>query len=218
MLVRANFEERVVVRPDEYLWVDSPAAGVQRMMLDRVGEELARATSLVRFEPNSEFSSHVHSGGEEYLVLEGVFEDENGAYSPGTYVRNPAGTSHQPRIGEQGALIFVKLQQFESDDQTSVVVDTGSASFLPGLVPGLDVLPLHQFGEEQVALVRWAPHTEFDSHTHVGGEEIFVIEGCFYDEQGKYPQGSWLRSPKGSSHKPFTKGEGALIYVKLGHL
>jgi hypothetical protein len=30
--------------------------------------------------------------------------------------------------------------------------------------------------------------------------------------------GSWIRSPRYSKHAPFTGAEGALIYVKVGHL
>ena len=59
-------------------------------MRDRVGGELARATSLVRYAPASSFERHAHSGGEEVLVLDGVFTDENGDYSAGTYLRNCA--------------------------------------------------------------------------------------------------------------------------------
>lgn len=218
MRLNADFSERVVVRPEDYQWVGSPMPGVERMMLDRIGDELARATSLVRYAPNSEFSRHVHTGGEEYLVLEGAFGDEHGRYPAGTYVRNPIGSAHTPQVGEQGCVIFVKLQQFEKEDRRQCVIDTRSARWSPGLVAGLEVLPLHEYGSEHVALVRWAPNTRFQPHWHQGGEEILVIEGEFRDEHGHYPAGSWLRSPHQSQHAPFTGDEGALIYVKVGHL
>ena len=73
-------------------------------------------------------------------------------------------------------------------------------------------------GAEQVALVKWRPHTQFTNHKHFGGEEIFVIKGVFYDEYGVYPQGTWLRSPHESSHAPFTKEEETIIFVKTCHL
>ncbi len=218
MHLNADFQKRVVIRPDAHQWVPSPMPGVTRMMLDRVGAEVARATSLVRYEPGSTFSPHTHGGGEEFLVLEGVFADEHGAYPAGTYVRNPIGTTHTPVIGAEGALILVKLHQFSPTDQQPVVLDTTQAAWFPGRVPGLSVLPLHQHDEEQVALVRWAPETRFPTHQHWGGEEIYVLEGVFHDEQGAYPAGSWLRSPHLSAHTPFTETEGALIYVKTGHL
>ncbi|KZY60906.1 cupin, partial [Oleiphilus sp. HI0065] len=154
--LRADFDARFVVDPSSYQWVDSPMPGVERMMLDRVGDEVARATSIVRYAPNSEFSEHTHDGGEEFVVLDGVFEDEHGVYPKGTYVRNPIGTAHQPKIGEQGATIFVKLHQFDARDSASVNIDTHATCWLPGLVDGLSVMPLHEFEGEHIALVRWA--------------------------------------------------------------
>lgn len=218
MRLNADFSERVVIRPDDYQWVASPMPGVERMMLDRIGDEVARATSLVRYAPNSTFSAHVHGGGEEFFVLQGTFADEHRRYPAGTYVRNPIGTEHTPSIGEDGCLIFVKLHQFEQDDRRPVVIDTRKSEWLPGLVPGLTVMSMHEYEGEHVALVKWAPRTEFQAHTHWGGEEIFVIEGCFCDEHGEYPAGSWIRSPDQSRHEPFTREESALIYVKTGHL
>lgn len=177
--IHADFSQRAVVTPSHYEWVPSPMPGVERMMLDRIGDEVARATSLVRYAPNSEFSPHTHDGGEEYFVLEGAFADEHGTYPEGHYVRNPIGTSHTPRIGAEGATIFVKLHQFEKADQHQLAIDTTTAEWRPGLVDGLSVLPLHSFERENVALVRWAPNTQFKVHQHWGGEEIFVVNGTF---------------------------------------
>jgi anti-sigma factor ChrR (cupin superfamily) len=39
MKLRADFDQRVAVTPEQYEWVPSPAPGVERMMLDRVGAE-----------------------------------------------------------------------------------------------------------------------------------------------------------------------------------
>ncbi|KJS45464.1 cupin domain-containing protein [Roseovarius sp. BRH_c41] len=216
MRINADFSQRVVVRPEDYDWVQSPATGVERMMLDRIGDEVARATTLVRFAPESYFDAHTHGGGEEFLVLEGVFSDESGDYPAGSYVRNPIGTSHKPHTKE-GCTILVKLYQFDRSDTEQFHIDTKSADFRPGLVEGLSVLPLHTTVNENVALVRWAPGTRFTPHRHWGGEEIFVIEGTFADEHGRYPAGSWVRSPHLSEHKPYSD-EGCLIYVKTGHL
>jgi anti-sigma factor ChrR (cupin superfamily) len=218
MFLNADFSKRVVIRPADYAWVASPMPGVERMMLDRVGEEVARATSLVRYAPDSRFSPHVHDGGEEFFVLEGEFGDEHALYPEGTYVRNPIGSKHSPRVGKSGCVIFVKLHQFDGSDRRPVVIDTRHAGWLPGLVPGLEVMSLHEHEGEHVALVRWAPNTTFQAHTHWGGEEILVLEGTFFDEHGEYPAGSWLRNPHMSQHTPYTRDDGALIYVKVGHL
>ena len=216
MKLHADFSQRVVVSSDQLPWIDSPMPGVQRRLLERDGEEVARATSLVRYASGSQFSPHTHGGGEEFLVLEGVFSDEQGDYPAGTYVRNPVGSIHRPS-SHDGCTIWVKLWQMHPDDQQRVAIDTTQMPWRPGLVPGLQVMPLHAHGTESVALVKWAPGTQFQRHVHYGGEEIFVLDGVFEDEFGSYPQGTWLRNPSGSSHTPFSR-EGCLIYVKVGHL
>ena len=216
MEINSDFSKRAVIRPGDIDWVHSPASGVNRMMLDRIGDEVARATTIVKFEPGSSFDSHSHELGEEYLVMDGVFSDESGDYPAGTYVRNPPGSAHTP-FTDPGATIFVKLRQFDPMDKVQKVVDTRRAAFSPGLVDGLSVLPLHQAGTESVALVKWEPGTVFNRHRHWGGEEILVLDGTFQDEHGDYPTGTWLRNPHLSEHAPFSD-EGCLIYVKTGHL
>ncbi len=218
MLVNADFFQQVIIRPDDYKWTPSPAAGVERMMLDRIGKEVGHATSLVRYAADSDFPTHVHSGGEEILVLEGEFSDEHGNYPAGSYLRNPVGTSHTPKVGSSGATLLVKLHQFDERDTIQVNINTNVESWRPGLVSGLSVMPLHEFEVEHIALVKWAPFTRFQLHSHFGGEEIFVLNGTFHDEFGSYPTGTWLRSPHLSQHLPYTKDDGALIYVKTGHL
>jgi anti-sigma factor ChrR (cupin superfamily) len=218
MLVNSDFSQTVVVRPEDYRWVDSPEPGVERMMLDRIGDEVARATSLVRFAPNSTFPPHVHGGGEEFLVLEGEFGDEHQTHSAGTYVRNPIGTRHAPRVGAQGCVIFVKLHQFDPEDDKPIVIATRNRKWSLQLAPGLDAMPLHRFRNERVFLIRWAPNTVLEEHMHDGGEEAFVLQGLFADENGDYPAGTWVRYPDRSRHRAFTRGEGALLYLKTGHL
>ena len=217
MQLHNNFAQRVVVLNTQQQWQPSPMAGVSRMMLDRAGGEVARATSLVRYAPDSGYHSHQHDGGEEILVLEGVFSDEHGDYPAGTYLRNPPGSSHTP-YSKDGCLLLVKLWQFSAGDTQQLVLHSHQTDFAPSIAPGLSVLPLHEFDGVSTALVRFAPHTRFHPHIHPGGEEILVLEGVFCDELGAYPAMSWLRNPRYSQHQPFTGEEGALIYVKVGHL
>lgn len=216
MKLHADFNQRVVVLSDELAWIDSPMPGVQRRLLERDGNEVARATSIVRYAPNSYFSAHTHGGGEEFFVLDGIFSDQYGHYPPGTYIRNPVGSSHRP-FSQEGCTILVKLWQMQPEDQQRVAIATAEAAWVPGLVAGLEVMPLHSFGTEQVALVKWSAGTRFQSHCHWGGEEIFVLEGVFADEFGVYPKGTWIRNPRGSCHTPFSPS-GCVIYVKTGHL
>jgi anti-sigma factor ChrR (cupin superfamily) len=215
-LIRADFSQRALVRPDDSPWVASPSPGVTRRPLDRIGDEKARATSLVRYAAGSAFPEHQHPEGEEIFVLEGVFSDESGDHPAGSYLRNPPGSAHSPS-SDQGCTLFVKLRQFDPADRETVRIQTQDVQFFPGQVPGLSVFPLHNHGGVSSALVRWAPGTRFLPHTHWGGEEILVLEGTFQDEHGDYPAGTWIRSPHLSRHHPFST-EGCLIYVKVGHL
>ncbi len=217
MNLNDDFTVRIVDHAASASWSPSPLPGVDRRMLDRVGNEPARATSIVRYAPGSHFDRHAHGAGEEILVLDGVFSDESGDHPAGTYLRNPPGSAHAP-FSRAGCLLFVKLRQFAPDDLASVCRPTRTTAWQPGLVPGLAVMPLHAHQGIHTALVRWAPNTRFNTHAHPGGEEILVLDGVFSDEGGDYPRGTWLRSPCWSRHTPFTGAQGALIYVKVGHL
>lgn len=216
MLLNANLSERVVVDSQALPWQPSPSPRVQRRLLERDGQEVARATSIVQYAPGARFDAHRHDLGEEIFVLAGTLSDESGDYGPGTYLKNPPGSSHAP-FSEDGCTLFVKLRHLDPDDALRVVVDTRQSVWFQGLVEGLKVLPLSEFGTTHTAMVRWAPGTYFNPHRHYGGEEIFVVEGVFSDEHGSYPQGSWIRSPHLSQHQPFSV-EGCLILVKTGHL
>ncbi|MDY6813524.1 MAG: cupin domain-containing protein [Pseudomonadota bacterium] len=216
MQLNMDYAARVVVDTAALPWQPSPAPGVERKLLERDGEELARATSLVRYAPGAQFASHRHDAGEEIFVLQGTFADEAGSYAAGTYLKNPPGSSHAPSSPD-GCALFVKLRYQSPDDSARIVIDTTTAVWHPGLVEGLTVLPLASHATQHTALVRWAPGTRFTPHRHYGGEEIFVLDGVFEDEHGRYPAGSWLRSPHLSQHRPFSR-EGCTILVKTGHL
>jgi anti-sigma factor ChrR (cupin superfamily) len=214
-MLNMDFSEKVVIDTNGLDWVKSPMPGVWRKPLAREDAERGHATSIVRYEPGARFRQHDHPGGEEILVLEGVFSDETGDYPAGTYFRNPVGFRHAP-FSETGCVLLVKLHQFQPDDTDHVVLATRSAPFHPGS-GNLQVMPLHAHGTEQVALVRWPAGERFQSHRHVGGEEIFVLSGELKDEHGRYPAGTWLRSPHGSEHRPRVEQD-TLIWVKVGHL
>ncbi len=216
MQLNTDLSQPAVMRAADTPWQPSPAPGVDRRMLYREGDEVATATSVVRYAPGSRFDEHVHDGGEEFLVLAGTFSDASGDFSAGTYVRNPPGSSHAPWT-RQGTTILVSLRQFQRGDTARVVLDTLNSPWSPGQVAGLDVMPLHSYGTEHIALVRWAPGTRFNAHQHWGGEEIYVISGELRDEHGAYPADTWLRNPHSSRHTPWSEN-GALIYVKVGHL
>jgi anti-sigma factor ChrR (cupin superfamily) len=216
MNLNSDFSQRVLIHPDNQPWSPSSSNGVEQKILEQDGAEGARATSIVRYAPGASFPSHVHELGEEIFVLEGVLSDESGDYGPGSYIKNAPGSMHAPRSAK-GCTLFVKLGHLDVKDRQSVVVDTFKTNWHPGLVPGLAVMPLSSFETQNTALVRWSPETYFSAHRHYGGEEILVIAGVFEDEHGRYPQGTWIRSPHLSLHQPFSK-EGCTILVKTGHL
>ncbi len=216
MRINADFNERVVIDTNTMNWTASPSAGVERKMLDRIGDEVARATTIVRFLPGANFSAHTHAKGEEFFVLDGTFGDEHGQYPAGSYVRNPAGTKHTP-ICPDGCTILVKLRQFDDADTKQFAIDTNNAEWQPRPVPGLSALPLHEFGDERVYLVKFAPGAKVENDEHPGGEEVFVLSGELRDEHGTYLAGTWLRQPDGSRHAPYSE-TGCTLWVKRGHL
>ena len=214
MTLNADYGARVVIDTRTAPWAASSEPGVERHLLDQAGGTGERTTCIERHAPGSVFESD--GLGEECLVLSGSFEDEEGVYPAGAYVRTRPGARRRCATAS-GCELFVKRGQFQAGDDAQVAIDTRSARFRPGLVPGLTVLPLHEFGGEHVAFVRWAPGTRFQPHTHWGGEEILVLDGVFSDEHGDYPACTWIRSPHLSRHHPFSE-PGCLIYVKVGHL
>ncbi|ELA6647029.1 MULTISPECIES: cupin domain-containing protein [Vibrio] len=214
-MLNMDFSKRIVIDTAQQEWIASPSKGVWRKPLEREAKESGHTTSVVKYEPNSQFSTHPHPQGEEILVLKGVFSDEYGDYPAGTYLRNPPGSQHAP-FSKEGCVILVKLNQFESEDLETVRINTNQASWQSG-VGGLQVMPLHNFEHEHVALVKWPKGEKFQPHRHFGGEEIFVLSGEFRDELGTYPALSWIRSPHMSEHFPFVEQE-TIIWVKTGHL
>jgi len=210
-----DFTKQVVINTNEQSWIESPMTGVWRKPLAREEAERGHATSIVKYEAGASFSAHDHPLGEEILVLEGIFSDETGDYKAGTYFRNPEGFRHAP-FSKKGCTILVKLHQFQADDTSHINIDTEHTQWRHGF-GGLKVIPLHEHGTESVALVKWPAGEVFQPHSHFGGEEIYVISGEFIDEHGRYPAGTWIRSPHLSQHFPRVEID-TLIWVKVGHL
>jgi len=217
MNLNADFDRRAVVHAARLDWVPSPMAGVHRRMLDRVGDEVARATSIVRYAPGSQFSPHTHGGGEEFLVLDGVFQDEHGDYPVGSYVRNPPTSRHTPG-SEIGCTLFVELWQFDPADRTQVCVATAGRPLTRGDDrKAVSILPLFEDPVEAVRLEKWAPNAPIDIAAR-GGLELLVLAGSF-DEQGEHcTEQSWLRLPPGAVFHGVAGPNGCRVWVKSGHL
>lgn len=217
MNLHADMRQKAVVHAAQQDWQASPMPGVARRMLHRVGDEVAQATSLVRYAPGSHFSAHTHTGGEEFLVLEGVFQDEHGDYPAGTYIRNPPTTRHTPSSA-QGCTIFVKLWQFDPQDRTRVIVQTDKmARIHDAQRPGVQVSPLYRDALEDVRLEEWAPQHSITLDLPHGGE-FLVLQGGFTEGVETFATDSWLRLPSGSRLQAQTGAQGAKLWVKLQHL
>lgn len=217
MELNADFSRRAVVHAARLEWVPSPMPGVDRRMLDRIGGEVARATSIVRYAPGSRFSAHAHEGGEEFLVLEGVFQDEHGDYPKGVYVRNPPGSQHVPG-SEPGCVIFVKLRQFRQDDRQPVRIDTASTPFQScDSRPGIDVLPLFDSRFETVRMERYSANAIVEM-TCPNGLELLVLDGRLDEQEESLEPYSWLRLPPGTILRGRAGPGGCTVWLKKDHL
>jgi len=214
MELHANFDEPVLIHSADLPWVASPIAGVDRRMLDRIGAEVARATSIVRYAPGSQFSAHTHNGGEEFIVLEGVFQDEHGDYPAGTYVRNPPTTAHTPGSAN-GCVIFVKLWQFDPDDRNQFRKEMGKSA--DEMAQGVRTDVLHEDGRETVRHVALTPGTTL-SEMPAGGAELLMLGGKAETDHGALRCYSWLRLPEGTRLQITAGSDGATFWVKTGHL
>jgi anti-sigma factor ChrR (cupin superfamily) len=188
-------------------------------MLERSGDEVAVASSIVRYAPGSAFHAHTHGLGEEFIVLEGVFSDESGDFPAGTYVRNPPGSAHAP-ASRPGCVIFVKLRQMQAQEIHSVRVSAVDRIWKPGDIAGHERALLYSQGSMSVALEHLAPGGQLPARAVAGGEEIFVLEGELRLLEADRPilkAWSWLRQP-GSQQPGIVSETGALWWVKRGHL
>ena len=221
MLINADFTCRALLAPEHYQWVSSPQNGVERVMLDRVGAEKARATSIVRYAPDSNFPHHLHPGGEEILVLSGTFSADNIDYPAGWYLRNPPNSGHQP-YSKEGAVIFVKLWQMPATEARYVAIDTNDTANWQKK-GNRDVCHLFSDDSEQVSLQRLNANEVLFTDAVKGGAEILVldgklIDGELIDDAQIYTRGGWIRLPVGALPKIKAGAQGVTVYLKTGHL
>lgn len=215
--VNDDFSKRVVLHSETIEWENSPMPGVDRRRLDRVCAENERVTTIVRYAPGSNFSAHVHHGGEEFIVLEGVFEDDYGAWPAGSYIRNPPQSSHTPGSGP-GCIIFVKLWQFQPDDRTFVHAQRHKlACVAERHREGVCASPLYSDEYEDVRFEYWDAHASVTLDAS-GGAEILVLDGSFHEGDDHLQRHSWLRTPPSSKVTAIAGSEGACVWIKKGHL
>ncbi len=217
MDLNADFSQRVLLHGDAIVWTPSPIPGVDRRMLDRIGGEVARATSIVRYAPSSHFATHTHDGGEEFIVLDGMFQDEHGDYPAGTYIRNPPTTRHRPGSAI-GCTIFVKLWQFDLADRIAVTIDMNAVTAVDAPDrPGVSVLTLFNDARENVRVEVWAPRTVVDLNMP-DGAELLVLEGTCVESGEPMRDQSWLRVPIGGHLSAIAGEKGVRVWIKTGGL
>lgn len=218
LAVRMNHDlkEDALIHSATAPWVASPAAGVRRIVLERDGgEQTTRATSLVAYGAGSRFAAHTHPKGEEILVLSGVFSDDSGHYSAGSYLRNPPGSAHSP-FSDEGCLIFVKLQQFTLQDTVQLALEATPA----GLTAPLGAMSrqvLFERPNERVELIHFEQDAPLPTNLAPQGIEILVLKGALTAASAKYPVGTWLRVAP-SEKVSICADAQTEIYVKSGHL
>jgi hypothetical protein len=236
MQLRSDLSIPHVVDSNLIPFVDSPTQGVQRRMLDRTGDEVARATTIVKYAPFARFHRHTHGGGEEFVVLDGIFSDEiSGDHGPMSYCRHGIGTEHEPWTGEQGAIILVKLRQMNDRNETpntfiDTMISTDWKKDSDDKRQRLDLFSSTTTGE-RVWTEKW--EAGFESEKWIvgqGGEEIFVLKGDMSfenvdgtdDENNKNncTEGFWVRRPIEWARRQFkVKTEhGCRLFIKSGHL
>ncbi len=211
MNLNSDHGRRIVVEAHELL-----AAGAGECLLET---RTAKEQSRIRLLALRAGESWTHDGGRllEVLVVRGSVALDGLELGPSSYARLAPGLPATLR-SESGCALYLNERNPAEPATDSYAVAGSKLEWRQGMVPGLKVASLHQDLTRHTALVRWAPETRFNPHTHVGGEEILVLEGVFRDEHGEYPAGTWIRSPHLSNHRPFTGPEGATILVKVGHL
>ena len=217
--MNGDLSVRAVADTTRMAWAPSPSGTVWRKRVHLVGPaESGQVTSVVRYEPRSRFPAHDHPDGEEILVLEGVFSDEQGHWPAGTYLLNPEGFRHAP-FSDPGCVLFVKLRQFPGRERRHVVLDTAELSWEASSTPGVSLKKLYeQSGFSDVTrLERWDPGSDLGVVSYEQGAELFVLDGDFADEAGEYSQGWWLRLPAGARHRPRTE-RGCTVYIKRAGL
>lgn len=197
MNINPNLSKSAHLAVADFQWHPSPLTGVDRVLLDRVGDEVAVATSIVRYAPQAYFDPHAHALGEEFIVLEGIFSDEHADYPAGTYVRNPPGTSHRPH-SKPGCVIWVKLRQFADLDQTPLVTTLWRAEELS--TSEVSVQEVFRYQDEVVTLVNVPAGQRFAFDACYYVRELLVLRGALTWQQETtrtFSPWSWIRMDPG---------------------
>lgn len=215
--LNGDLSVRVAVDTQSLEWTPSPSGTVWRKRVHRVGPpESGQVTSVVRYEAGARFPKHDHPGGEEILVLEGIFSDEHGDWPAGTYLLNPEGFTHSP-FSVEGCTLFVKLRQLPGSNRQHVALQTADQPWKPSVrkISSWKKLYAQDPYTDFMRLEAWDIPAELGQINFPQGAELFVLKGQFTDTLGTYVTHSWLRVPPGGSVTP-TSDDYCELYIKEG--
>ena len=206
-MININYDIQVSINESTLTWQKDEFLNCYKKIFS---QDEDKQTLLLKLDKNATFKNSNKTNSVELYVLEGVYENEFGSFSKGTYLKLPQ--ENEAKISsKEGCIVFKKINYLQNTKETSIV-NTQKEPWLQGQ-GNLSVKPL----SDQTALVHWPKDEVFSPHTHWGGEEIFVLKGIFMDEHGSFEKGTWIRSPHLSRHYPFVKEE-TIIFVKTGHM
>lgn len=210
-MINVDISQAVHMQGSAMDWQMSPSQTISRKRFHLNGAtESGQVTSLVKYEPGAQFPRHEHPGGEEILVLSGVFSDEQGDWQAGTYLLNPEGFAHAP-YSREGCELFVKLRQYPGDDHLALPLASLEAVEEGGVKQRL----LHTSEGVSTSIVE-LPAAETLAQTYIGGCEGFVLEGAGALHIGEatwlLSSHDWFRSPPGHSIR--LESAGIRLYLK----
>ena len=211
--INADFNVSVSVETNINEWRVSSITG-NKKYFERIEKNKLCLTMLAQFPAGRGFKKFGYERGVEFFVISGVFSDSEGDYSAGCYVRNPAGTYHEP-FTRNGCTVLFKLGQFQPLDRKRIVIESKKPTvrWLPVGEPGVSRLALHHFSEEVINLYRIRSECWLTFKHQKYGLELFVCEGAITVSGKRYETGDWLRYPAGSRVKVSAIGD-VCLYVK----
>ena len=99
--------EFITLSIDEVEWKGSSHAGVRFRPL-RHDRDTGAGAMILEMAPGTSYPAHLHTAGEDVLVLEGELIVGALRHGPGSYVYSPPGSVHAPRT-EKGCTMFIAL-------------------------------------------------------------------------------------------------------------
>lgn len=207
-----DFSEKVVIDSNLSDWQELES-GSKVVPLEFDELPGGRKSFVVQLKKGQSLDEIALNATKEVFIVSGVLTHGKSIYPAGSYLRLPSNVNLS---AADDAVVFVKANSGVVTGSEVIHINTKQEEWQQGH-GNLQVMPLHNLGTDSAALVLWPAGERFTPHRHWGGEEIFVLSGEFIDEHGRYPAGTWIRSPHMSAHFPYVEKE-TIILVKVGHL